>query len=65
MSVTLTFGWWLLPLVITVLAISFALFLSQRKGGQDDLAGGIVSLIFFCFATIISLLAWLIWAVLA
>lgn len=68
MSVTLTLGWWLVPLLFTVVAFSLSAFVARDDGHHGDysaVAGALVSVVLFGAATIISLVAWLIWALLA
>ncbi|SCW95538.1 hypothetical protein [Ancylobacter rudongensis] len=61
-------GWWLLPLVITVLAYGWALthILSLRQLLADPLGPFLVIVVgVFCvsIATIITFAAWALWAV--
>jgi hypothetical protein len=63
MDLTITIGWWLVPLVATAVACACA-YWQSRPNGRPTLGDGIVSLIMWGGAVILSLLAWLIWAVL-
>jgi hypothetical protein len=60
MSMTLTIGWWVLPLAVTIAAFTWALWGSD--GGT--LGDAVVGSFFVAFAAIISLSAWLIWSLL-
>ncbi len=54
-------GWWLLPLAITALVFGWAIRETPKaSGGYGDIAG----LLSFGGALIVSLVAWLAWAVL-
>lgn len=67
MTVTLSVGWWLLPLGITIGAFgAYAVWEARQPPptGWGDAAGGIVSLLAVGVAAIVSLVAWLIWALL-
>ena len=67
MTITIGLGWWLAPLGVTIVAFSWAWFL-DRPGKSSTAVGNIVdalqSMFMFGAAIIVSLLAWLIWAVL-
>jgi hypothetical protein len=62
MTASITIGLWVVPLFVTI----FALFAAYRSFGDEGTygAGQIVNLIYLGLAVIVSLIAWLIWAVL-
>ena len=65
MDVTIHLGWWVAPFAQTVISIVWAHSKcpSYLQGGRFSL-DGFVYLFFYGIATITSLVAWLIWAVL-
>ncbi len=67
MEFTITFGWWLAPLAVTVGAFVAAHLANPTRTpptGYGSIGDGLVALVEFGFATIVSLIAWLVWAVL-
>lgn len=58
MSATITIGWWVIPLVLTVLSLVAAGIASRGD------TYGLAALFFHGVAIVISLAAWLIFAVL-
>ncbi len=61
MDITITFGAWLIPTIITVVSCGYAIF------GHDDGGGmlsGIGNIILLVPALFISLLAWILWGIL-
>lgn len=67
MTFTITMGWWLVPLAITVATFGgFAVWsISQPPAsGYDSIGAGIAAAMVFLLATVVSLVAWLVWAVL-
>jgi hypothetical protein len=58
---TVTFGWWLVPFVATLVAYG-SVFLNSKFGRRDSYIDGLVDLILYGIATIASLAAWLVWA---
>lgn len=62
MNITISLGWWLLPLSVTCLAFFFASYWTEPN--QRGLGASLDALVFNALALIISLIAWLIWAVL-
>lgn len=67
MTLTIGFGWWLLPTAVTIIAVVVALYMSREDGSHGDYASignAFVALVIYCVAIIVSLIAWLIWAVL-
>lgn len=65
MTITLGFGWWLLPTAITLASFVTVGFMSRDLGNDRFGAGAVVAFLFYLIAAVVSLLAWLIWAVLA
>jgi len=63
MDITITFGWWLLPLAVTVLSYGVAIS-KFSYGGGDYSFPEVGNAILLIVATIPALLAWLIWALL-
>jgi hypothetical protein len=61
MTLTFTLGWWMVPLAFTALALVTSLALGDDRG---DLGSGIATMMRLGLAVIVSLIAWLIWAVL-
>jgi hypothetical protein len=59
---TITLGWWAIPLAITIIAF-LASFMADTRSSSGYLSG-IDTLIFNALALIVSLIAWLIWSVL-
>lgn len=65
MTITITFGWWLAPLAVTIAACGLAWWIEHRDDHYTGLVGGAVTALFLWMPAIIaSLIAWLIWAVL-
>lgn len=67
MNITIGFGWWLAPMFVTGAALGWYLARRPRQdaGGYYGSAGtALARLIYFTPALVISLVAWLIWAVL-
>lgn len=65
MTFTIEFGWWIIPAVITFLTFGYAAFMSRQEGTDRYGVAAIISLGFYLVASVISLLAWLIWALAA
>lgn len=65
-DVTIRLGWWVLPLLITGAAFLWALVprAHDRRSGDYDFTFWLPAAFRFCGAVILSLLVWLIWAVL-
>jgi hypothetical protein len=60
-------GTWVFPLIVTILAFGFVLFMSRNDGkahGYAAAGAGVISLLLYCCAVILSLVAWLIYALL-
>ena len=62
MSISLTLGWWLLPLLIT--CASFFAAWRLIDSNQRKLARWLDAVMFGELALVVSLIAWLFWAVL-
>jgi len=65
MSFTLTIGWWVLPLLVTIAGQAWALPLradEQPTGSMFDGMRFFGPIARSGFAVIVSLLAWLVWA---
>lgn len=68
MAFTVNFGWWLLPLAVTVAAFGWYALWSMRQPasfGYGRIGDGLAHALLFAAALIASLVAWLIYAVLA
>jgi len=65
MELTITFGWWLIPAVITLLSFGTVTFMSRDMGNDQYGAGAVIAAGFYLLAAVVSLLAWLIWALFA
>lgn len=68
MTAAVVLSWWLLPLAITIILYSWAIWASTNQGGGGDYAmiGQAVAFVaFMSIATIGSLVSWLIWALAA
>jgi len=65
MTFTIEFGWWLVPTIISIMSSAFALYITTRKPTSPAYGfDGLADLVIFGAALIISLVSWLIWAVL-
>ena len=64
MTVTIGLGWWLAPLTVTFESFALAWWFSRPSNGNGDIVGAMVAVIFFSWAVILALVAWLIWSVL-
>lgn len=63
MTFTLAFGWWMLPLVISVAIYGYAVSTFQRGGGDYSFPE-LFNLIRLIIATVPVLAVWLVWALL-
>ena len=61
---TLTIGAWIVPAFITLAAFTLAIKKAPSKGGDYDFASGFIALLFVAIAAVVSLIAWLVWALL-
>lgn len=65
MSTTITFGWWLFPAAITCVAYAVALWsipAPRPSSYFPDFGPAIQGFIYLSLATMVSLAAWLVWA---
>lgn len=65
MTFSITLGWWLLPVIVTLGAFgAYAWWQADQKpsGGYGRIGDALGSLIMFGGVLIVSLVAWLIWA---
>lgn len=66
MTVSLTFGWWLAPLLVTVISFAWAYLRCMVEGSGGFMpAGVLLAMLLFPLAAVLSLIAWLIWALVA
>ncbi|MCW1844164.1 hypothetical protein [Prosthecomicrobium hirschii] len=70
MTISISFGWWLLPLAVTIgLHLGWRLFgvrEQPRRGSMfPDLVGGMVEVGGYLLAALLSIIAWLVWAIAA
>ncbi|TIW11279.1 MAG: hypothetical protein E5V66_14030 [Mesorhizobium sp.] len=68
MTISIALGWWLAPAFITVVAFMAARLLGPRmrsNGGIGEVVVGLMELLCYGAAAVVSLLAWLIWALAA
>jgi hypothetical protein len=69
MTFTLSVGWWLVPAIITIaLLVGWRLFgvrMQPNRGSMfPDAGGALMELCGYLVATLLAVIAWLIWAVL-
>jgi uncharacterized membrane protein len=64
MDMTVTIGWWAVPAFITIAAIYVAIREAPTSSGRDYGASAFIALAMLMAALIVSLVAWLIWALL-
>lgn len=70
MTLSLTIGWWIVPVVITLVSYLVAYLATPSRTCSYDWYGfgtlfdGIIILFGLLAATIVSLVAWLVWALL-
>ena len=65
MTFTVEFGLWIIPAVITILTFGYAAFMSRDLGNDRFGAGAVIAFGFYMAAAVVSLVAWLIWALAA
>jgi hypothetical protein len=66
MTIELSFGWWLLPLAITIAAYGWHRWVNKDvQYGGDYNFSALGTILTFALAACVSLTAWLVWAVLA
>lgn len=65
---TITLGWWIAPLVMTVLVFAWRAYMHKDDGpsfgGYSAIGAGIGAALTLLAAVVVSLIAWLIWALL-
>lgn len=61
---TVTVGAWIIPLFITIGSFVLAGTSVPKRSGDYDFGSGLVGLIYLAGAAIVSLISWLIWALL-
>lgn len=67
MTISIPFGWWLAPAILTIFAYAVAWWQipkPQPSSYMPDVTPAIVGLVTMFAATIVSLAAWLAWALL-
>ncbi len=65
MEITITFGWWLAPLAVTIVACLAAWILDRKPDHyRASIGDAIASMFVWVPAVFVSLIAWLIWALL-
>jgi hypothetical protein len=62
MQITLTLGWWLLPLMLTIASFAWAIPLREDERNQSYIGDALMLTLRLGFAAIVSLGCWLIWA---
>ena len=61
---SISFGYWVIPAFFTLAAFYVAFREAPGQRGDYDFASPIIGLLFLAAALIVSLVAWLIWALL-
>lgn len=61
-TVTLTLNWWVVPFVLTLMTFSYSTWILS-KDPDSTFGKAVVALFLYGFATIISLIAWLVYLV--
>lgn len=59
---TITLDWWLAPLLVTVASYVLAFSFAPPQRSEWDYSNAIVTVVYLAGATIASLIAWLVWA---
>lgn len=64
MEYTISLGWWLAPMIITLIALGWAFAKGDHgaASGYGAIGQGFINAMLFGFAMIVSLVAWLLWA---
>ena len=60
MDITITFGSWMIPVVITIVSCGYALF---HNDGSSGYMSGVGNIIMMVPALFISMLAWMLWGI--
>ena len=61
---TLTIGWWVVPLFLTIIAFVIPIIRDMKRTDHHDMFSGLPLVIEEVGAIIFSLVVWLIWALL-
>jgi len=60
---TITIGTWIIPLVVTIISLGVASYSTpEGRGDYGSIGAGFVGVIYLAAALILSLVSWLIWA---
>lgn len=59
---TITLGWWTLPLAVSLVPWAWACWPRPRSYGYGAIGDGLAGALRGCAAIIITLAAWLVWA---
>lgn len=62
---SITIGWWAIPAFVTIAAVYIALREAPNSSGLEYGASAFIRVVMMMAALIVSLIAWLIWAILA
>lgn len=62
---SIAIGWWAIPAFVTIAALYVAFREQPASSGNDYGAGAVIGAMFIMLALIVSLIAWLIWALVA
>lgn len=67
MTINIAFGWWVIPAAITLIALIFATWRSDRSysRGLGAVGQAMANAFILLIAIVISLIAWLIWSLAA
>lgn len=57
---SITIGWWIVPLIITIAAFAWAAISARNE--QSSYLEGMAAMLVYPIATIVSLVAWLFWS---
>jgi len=61
---TITIGWWIIPAVMTLATVVFGFMPLPRATGNASMGNAVVGLVQLLCAIAVTLIAWLIWALL-
>lgn len=65
MTLTLTFGWWLLPMLVSIIGLICSIVMTRNQGTDWFGIGSFFTFVtYVMFFVVPSLIAWLIWALL-
>lgn len=65
MTLTITFGWWLIPAAITLAVAVYAFWPEPAPRGWGDLGSGMAGAFRLMAGIILALAAWLVWSLAA